>query len=512
MPSPALPLQRLQLSLPLPLLALVLAATTPRIGSLSLDRAESRQRQLREVMPSGPEGDPRQPPYIWHDYDNSNFIIDQSPWPASKSSYPWSDAELEDMKPMGNFTRLIPLMQKLEAGGSARILVLGGSMTLGVGCHGQPWPRRLEKWLRKRYPTSNIELINQARGGTPTSSIAAGLGLIVQALTQAGSIDLVMLDTLVNREERYVDKERIINPGPAMLISYEKLIRSLHELLPRTPVFALMTSPNFDEIWHSQQSVASYYGVPRLDYAELVLKTGIQFDKRGAPTSSAFKGHNGPQIWSPVIGHPDWRAHQFIADLFANMWGKVWHATEVGDVRKLALASSSDPGFPAAPLNPQADLDLFSTCLKPLSQFSSFAPPNATGAPLVAAGNWSLFEDRPGKPGWIADTNGSTIRFPLRFGNKPRLTVSFLKGYEGLGEVLVSLNNHTGTLSGLHKFKTTQTFSMWFEAGGKAGGKAGVGKYLEQGHAGFDVPPGASMDLEVTVLHGKFKIMEVLSC
>ena len=47
----------------------------------------------------------------------------------------------------------------------------------------------------------------------------------------------------------------------------------------------------------------------------------------------------------------------------------------------------------------------------------------------MISGDWRLYEDRPGKPGWIATTPNATLEFPLRFGGLPRATLAYTQGY-----------------------------------------------------------------------------------
>ena len=54
----------------------------------------------------------------------------------------------------------------------------------------------------------------------------------------------------------------------------------------------------------------------------------------------------------------------------------------------------------------------------------------------VVQGNWSLYEDRAGKPGFI--TTGprfSTIEFQVAFGAQPRISLVYDRSYEGFGKV-----------------------------------------------------------------------------
>ena len=84
------------------------------------------------------------------------------------------------------------------------------------------------------------------------------------------------------------------------------------------------------------------------------------------------------------------------------------------------------------------------------------------GAP---AAGWRCFEDRPGKLGWI--TEGAAPRDPLGFEAPAaalppgaRLTVAYLRSYEGMGTARVWLDDDRSagvTLNGTWSSPTSQT-------------------------------------------------------
>ena len=56
--------------------------------------------------------------------------------------------------------------------------------------------------------------------------------------------------------------------------------------------------------------------------------------------------------------------------------------------------------------------------------------------------NWALVEDMPGKPGWVTDTKeASFIAFNVSFGPRPRLFITYLRSYTGLGNVGMYFTN-----------------------------------------------------------------------
>lgn len=82
----------------------------------------------------------------------------------------------------------------------------------------------------------------------------------------------------------------------------------------------------------------------------------------------------------------------------------------------------------------------------------------------VKAGNWSLFADRPGKPGWISEgLTGALIGFDLSFGGTPRASVVYEQGYEGFGDAEVRMADRSSTrqfLRGLRVDKERVTQSQ----------------------------------------------------
>jgi hypothetical protein len=81
-------------------------------------------------------------------------------------------------------------------------------------------------------------------------------------------------------------------------------------------------------------------------------------------------------------------------------------------------------------LSSAKSLEKLDMCDVPVSQYSAFAPP-AVDAPN---NQWELFEDRPGKPGWISTSYSSTISYNLTFGPHPRLILTYLPSHTGLGK------------------------------------------------------------------------------
>ena len=80
-------------------------------------------------------------------------------------------------------------------------------------------------------------------------------------------------------------------------------------------------------------------------------------------------------------------------------------------------------------------------------------------AAVIRSSQWDLVEDRKNKPGWVASSPSSWIEFDVRFGARPRLAITYLQSYEGLGAAVgrfLSQPDRTFTLDGLYSLMDPQ--------------------------------------------------------
>jgi len=215
-----------------------------------------------------------------------------------------------------------------------------------------------------------------------------------------------LVETLINDAERH----------PRMAsISYEALIRLVSELFPSAVPFGVLFGPNIP-VWLLDQQVGilDKLNVPRMNYMDWAFL--------------AMARRMGSK-------HPDWVAHQLIADAITSTW---WRGLELScgkpipQVARLSFAHS----FPAPSNDVEASLS--SICREPVSSYSAFSAHSLIGAPMLT-GDWNLREDKPGKPGWIAESLGSVVYFPVRF-HRGKLVVTWLKSYEGYGAAMVRVH------------------------------------------------------------------------
>ena len=79
---------------------------------------------------------------------------------------------------------------------------------------------------------------------------------------------------------------------------------------------------------------------------------------------------------------------------------------------------------------------------------------------------WACYEDRPGKPGLIANAMGANIEFRMRVTSAPTggdIVIGFLRSYANMGRVRIGIDGHfiesdrtTNTLDGLWASQTSQ--------------------------------------------------------
>jgi len=117
--------------------------------------------------------------------------------------------------------------------------------------------------------------------------------------------------------------------------------------------------------------------------------------------------------------HPPWTVYKLISEIIRDCieqhWGAQCNSSQNLE-RKPTLSSAKS-------------LEKLDICDVPKSQYSAFAPP-ATG---VCNNEWELIEYRPGKPGWVSTSYSAKISFNVTFGPHPRLVLTYLRSYVGLG-------------------------------------------------------------------------------
>ena len=151
--------------------------------------------------------------------------------------------------------------------------------------------------------------------------------------------------------------------------------------------------------------------------------------------------------------------------------------------------------------------------------------------PCVVSGDWRLFEDRKGKPGWIAQERGATLGFDLTFGNSPRVVISFLRSYEKLGAVKIGFAADGAQGDRLNTVDGAQYSidGIWPQGtmppgdGGRVSQVHSLALNVQQAEVqqrhgdaamvGFSIQPFSQRRLLITLERsGKFKLLSVVSC
>ena len=112
---------------------------------------------------------------------------------------------------------------------------------------------------------------------------------------------------------------------------------------------------------------------------------------------------------------------------------------------------------------------------------------------------------------------------PLKFGDRPRFAITYLRGYEGLGNARVTINDVSYELEGLwepsHANVTTSTTVWWSAASGRKSARAKAD--YEDGTQGFKVEKGSEHLVTIEFVgcgeaaagrDCKFKVISVATC
>ena len=162
----------------------------------------------------------------------------------------------------------------------------------------------------------------------------------------------------------------------------------------------------------SRALLAAAYGLPYLAYEEVL---------NGECTNANYHAN---------YAHPNAWTHIVMMEALSLWWTQLTNILGPAPTRREQRASSSVPLRPPLARG-WARFD--TVCQAPLSTYDPRAlfmvdNPGFLGSPGVRliSGNWSLYADRVGKPGWISQgPKDSEIEFDLLFGRIPRVTVVY---------------------------------------------------------------------------------------
>lgn len=389
------------------------------------------------------------------------------------------------------------------------MVVLGGSETLGQGC-GQnataangsrvklkwrdcAWPARFAQWLQASFPRATVEMRNAARGGWGTGRFYEILSVVLRNHRDA---DLFISETAINDMDNRPKRGKNY-----MSLTFERFILDVRKLLPKVGILVVVAPCHGCRVSAGDQvPVARHHRLPLLDMAPV------------------FKRH--PSFWEAGKGaqhvHPHARTHQVFADLLAALCARAWLQT----CPRLPPGPAEPPALGDRTLWPEAATS--ESCLRPLSVYS--ARDTGTLRPEVVSGDWGLHEDRPGKPGWIAQRPGSRLRFALRLGPEPRFGVTYLRSYQNISDVQVHVKGRMVLLKGRwepdFKPRISVPDTVWFKSSRMRERDRRLLFQVDPQSALNGVAPGENAtvvaEMVLTALPGqdtqKAKIVHVISC
>lgn len=383
----------------------------------------------------------------------------------------------------------------------ARIIAVGGSMPAGMRCHNPrafqtqsecAYPSGLARALsaftasaralEHREP-ANIAVANLCQGGVMTAAVLPMLPAILAELRREEAPDrseptaapgaepptLFLIDFSANDAAEYWDPQRAAEAVAAT----EALVRFL---LRNEPRFALLLcetypalSPTLPRVSSAAyERVSAHYGLAHVRYTNVIAEgqmrlawhaDGCPLLRTQPPSQDALpsppstptvvqRGRNGELLLRDKCEpHPFRPTHELIAHVVASSVLALGRALKCGGGAAAARASALSQ---IAAISPAELLARMAVCERPAAQYlaraafeswarraSVVAADNRAEPIIGAGGGWRLYEDRPGKPGWIAEGPlGSTLAFPLRFGAVPQVAFAFLQGFDSsLGAV-----------------------------------------------------------------------------
>ena len=346
---------------------------------------------------------------------------------------------------LGQHAAYSRVVQRLNARDHLTVLALGGSAIYGADCHDRrvapqecSFPGRFVRALRLSYCMDEgyLKFVNHASGGQGTVAALPQLQslLMIGDPRFSAAPDLVIIDYSVNdvASGTYLREQPIA--GPAMVeAATEVMVRQILASFPTTAILMvdqecrkLLEPRKRWETIEAHRRVAYAYGVPYLSYGGML---------RGACDEEAFGQDRAAQ---GMAIHPGAITHQLTADALAFFW---WRGLSLLPRTSITSNVTSPDGHYITNETLRSKLAICQAVCR-YDAHSLYAQPGtvspdgcgALNNVTVLSGNFTLHEDRPGKPGWITTGPvGSAIEFVLHFGASPRLTLVVEQSYEGFG-------------------------------------------------------------------------------
>ena len=410
--------------------------------------------------------------------------------------------------------------------------VYGGSMTAGfMNCHSQArimcsgkhaprhlaWPALLQKELQQHLPSCRVLVHNRATPANRVTSLLSGFKLRKLISTEDA---VVITDFTINDNKglKHLPSRELTNTAMGIAAAMEGLVRHVRGSSPgrqgppaliqlestRWPVVSgqhiggLNLTSNWACVPATSNSsedphlgVTRHYGVPVISFVHGAACV------RGARTTPKEYDAALEQHWRAGCGeldeaskrlggcgvHPGPTTHAIFARLITRYI--LSHATFAVGAAAADTAASCGSSFLAAfasAASPTAPPAANSTFISPsqlrgLQGCSSSAHTSLSWEETCASKwqqsvlkntGWACYEDRPGKPGLIANATGANIEFRMRVTSAPTggdIVIGFLRSYANMGRVRIGIAGHfsevsesdrTNTLDGLWASQTSQ--------------------------------------------------------
>lgn len=458
-------------------------------------------------------------------------------WEEFERSYALNASVLAQGTKMGDVSAMQSILRKLANKKKVNVFTFGNSMMQGTGCSEvQPqtrdecsWSKRAGNWMKYAFPEADIEWKNLAESGVGTKGHLALLG----GFAQTYQPDLVILDFVLSDMKE--DQKGVY---------HEKMILTLKQVWPKAQILSAEAYtaeyPGSDQVKDLRSKINAHYHIPVMDYFEMVrLHNKAQIDgpdrlwptiepKKPALAVSPPLGAEWPNLVPKQVvtdtaccptNHPPWSIHQYYADAVAHVI--------LSMLERVCAGQDVVPFKPDTTYAKKAELDEIPVCYEPkslhkasktvsLSLKNSATPLLFTvlsndfkAKPTVLSGDWEIYEDKPGRPGWISKKKGSQISFPLQFGVQPTLIITHLKSYEGFGAATMHIQTPSESSVGVRldgqwdtHYSLPVSTSFIYHHGD-----------LTRFRGVTNSSVGAKVNLTITnEMDQKFKILAVLSC
>lgn len=256
------------------------------------------------------------------------------------------------------------------------------------------WAKRLDAWLQQVYPKHNVVVTNYGQGSWNTGTFLRHMDL----LQKLDRVDLVIVDFAINDVfVKVQDQHRATRKLVQALSQHED-----HPAVVYTASFDKSTAVGNHFLAHlcgSSTRVSDVSSPVVIDELNLPVISFLDADCMGHTSEDPQELWPTAQQLGGTNKHPPWHTHQVYADLIAYAWTK--EAIKVCQFGPPEL-SINHTAVSVEDMPQDCFLHTFSMTsdAKFKGEADALSPQTMT--------EWSLYEDVPGKPGWITKAPGES--------------------------------------------------------------------------------------------------------